>query len=274
VAPVWEQLCAADPALAATLMADDGAETKAAHPDAAPRPDAAEARTARAAGAAAPWPAGVDALLDAYFALEDPRRLEPEARELLVEVELESGLLLRGYVDRVDRIGPVGSNGSTPRAPGPVDDCAAAAPQAPGHGAGAYRVVDYKTGTAPGLTTEARALFQMKFYALVLLLLRGRAPAELRLMYLTGPEALHYVPDEAQLLRFGRMLDAMWVAIRAAGATGDFRPNRGPACAWCCHRALCPAWDGVPPPYPGWPADTGPPSGADVGARPERSGAT
>ena len=59
-------------------------------------------------------------LLDAYFALEDPRLLEPEARELLVEVELESGLLLRGYIDRVD-----------------VD----AAPDG-----ATIRVVDYKTG--------------------------------------------------------------------------------------------------------------------------------
>ena len=51
------------------------------------------------------WLASAEPLLDAYFALEDPRLLEPEARELLVEVELESGLLLRGYVDRVDRTG-------------------------------------------------------------------------------------------------------------------------------------------------------------------------
>ena len=185
--------------------------------------------------------------------MEDPRRLDPEARELLVEAELESGLLLRGYVDRIDRIG--GADGVDPD---PAD--ASTAADSPGDvraapGNGGYRVVDYKTGSAPGPMTEARALFQMKFYALVLLLLRGRPPGELRLMYLTGPEVLRYVPDEAQLRRFGRMLDAMWVAIRAAGATGDFRPNRGPACAWCCHRAVCPAWDGVPPPYPGWPAE-------------------
>ena len=59
-------------------------------------------------------------------------------------------------------------------------------------------MVDYKTGTAPRPAAEARALFQMKFYALVLLLLRGVVPAELRLMYLTGPEALRYIPDEAR----------------------------------------------------------------------------
>jgi putative RecB family exonuclease len=170
--------------------------------------------------------AGTDALLDAYFTLEDPRLLEPEARELLVEAELESGLLLRGYIDRVD-VSP----------------------------AGRIRLVDYKTGTAPRPAAELRALFQMKFYALMLLLLRGVVPAELRLMYLTGPEALTYVPDEAELRRFARTLDAMWLAIRAAGATGDFRPNTGPWCDGCAHQALCPAWGGEAPPYPGWPDD-------------------
>ena len=234
VAPAWAELCAAEPGLAAALFG-------ATAPEAAPPGVAGAAETAGSVGPAEveqadAWLAGVGPLLDAYFALEDPRLLEPQAREQLVEVELESGVLLRGYVDRIDADG------------------------------GDYRVVDYKTGSAPGPAVEARALFQMKFYALVLLLLRGRAPRELRLMYLTGPVVLHYVPDEEQLLRFARTLEAMWAAIRAAGTTGDFRPNPGPACAWCSHRALCPAWDGVPPPYPGWPADVpaaGPPDRAD-----------
>ena len=205
VAPAWAQLCTDDPRLPAALadaLTTDGAD------------DA--------------WLASAEPLLDAYFALEDPRLLEPEARELLVEVELESGLLLRGYVDRVDRTGPDGAT---------------------------LRVVDYKTGSAPRPVAEARALFQMKFYALALLHLRGVMPTELRLLYLTGPEELRYTPDEAQLRRFARTLDAIWAAIRAAGVTGDFRPNPGPSCAWCCHKSLCPAWDGVPPPYPGWPGD-------------------
>ena len=63
-------------------------------------------------------------------------------------------------------------------------------------------MVDYKTGSAPRPVAEARALFQMKFYALALLCLRGVMPTELRLLYLTGPEELRYVPDEAQLRRF------------------------------------------------------------------------
>ena len=114
-------------------------------------------------------------------------------------------------------------------------------------------MVDYKTGSAPRPIAEARALFQMKFYALALLMLRGVMPTELRLLYLTGPEVLHYTPDEAQLRRFARTLEAIWAAIRTAGSTGDFRPNPGPSCGWCGYKPLCPAWDGVPPPYPGWP---------------------
>jgi putative RecB family exonuclease len=217
LAPAWERLCADDPRLPAALglPADDRADR------------GVDAGTDGGALDVDAWLAGAAPLLDAYFTLEDPRLLEPEARELLVEVELESGLLLRGYIDRVDHTGP----------------------------SGALRVVDYKTGSAPRPVAEARALFQLKFYALALLYLRGVMPTELRLLYLTGPEELRYTPDEAQLRRFTRTLDAIWAAIRSAGATGDFRPNPGPSCAWCDHKAVCPAWDGVPPPYPGWPGD-------------------
>ena len=41
-------------------------------------------------------------VLDRYFTLEDPRRLEPAERELYVETVLDSKLLLRGFVDRLD----------------------------------------------------------------------------------------------------------------------------------------------------------------------------
>ena len=143
-----------------------------------------------------------------------------------METELASGLLLRGYVDRVD-VAPTGE----------------------------VRIVDYKTGTAPRQVAEARALFQMKFYALALLHLRGVVPTQLRLMYLADGESLSYAPDEAELRRFERTLEAIWVAIRAAGTTGDFRANPSRMCDWCSHKAFCPAWDGEPPEYPGWPGD-------------------
>ena len=204
VAPAWAQLCADDPRLPAALFGAEAGPTDDKGPDdygagdhgpgdngpADEDPPADETASPQVAG----WLASAEPLLDAYFALEDPRLLEPEARELLVEVELESGLLLRGYVDRVDRVDRGGPDGAT------------------------IRVVDYKTGSAPRPVAEARALFQMKFYALALLCLRGVMPTELRLLYLTGPEELRYAPDEAQLRRFARTLDAIWTAIRSAGS--------------------------------------------------------
>ncbi|MEW2499583.1 MULTISPECIES: RecB family exonuclease [unclassified Amycolatopsis] len=170
------------------------------------------------------WLASAEKLLDAYFELEDPRRLEPEACELHVEIELGSGVLLRGYIDRVD-VAPTGE----------------------------IRVVDYKTGAAPREIGEAKAMFQMKFYAVVLWRLRGIVPRQLKLMYLTDGQSLAYTPDEAELVRFERTLEAIWQAILKAGKTGDFRPNPGKLCSWCDHQAHCPEFGGTPPEYPGWP---------------------
>jgi putative RecB family exonuclease len=160
-------------------------------------------------------------LLGRYFALEDPQRLEPAEREVHVATRLESGLLLHGYIDRVD----VSS-------------------------AGDVRIVDYKTGRSPGEHFEAKALFQMKFYALVVWRTRGVIPRMLQLIYLGNAEMLRYEPEERDLLATERKVQALWDAIQRAHTTGDWRPNRSILCEWCDHRALCPAWGGTPPPLP------------------------
>ena len=149
------------------------------------------------------------------------RRLEPAERELYVETLLDSRLLLRGFVDRVD-VSPDGR----------------------------IRVVDYKTGRSPGPGFEAKALFQMKFYALVLWRTRGVVPSMLQLVYLGNAEILRYVPDEHDLRATERKVEAVWRAIRHAEETGDWRPSPSRMCDWCAHQALCPAYGGTPPPLP------------------------
>ncbi|WP_243653191.1 RecB family exonuclease [Pseudonocardia endophytica] len=178
------------------------------------------------------WLDSASALLDTYFTLEDPRTVVPSAVEEPVEVVLDSaslpaGLPLRGFVDRLDRID-----------------------------GGGIRVVDYKTGSSPGEFYELGALFQLKFYALAVLATRGVVPAELRLLYLADGQMLRYSPDADELGRFTRLLEAIWAAVLLAGESGDFRPNPGRACRNCAFTELCPAWDGTPPPYPGWPSIT------------------
>jgi putative RecB family exonuclease len=193
--PEWVRLCADDPGLAA-LLSDEEERAR--------------------------FLADAHAALTGYFRLEDPRRLEPAEREWYVEAELDSGLRLRGYVDRLDV--------ST---------------------AGDIRVVDYKTGKVPLEAYEASALFQMKFYALVIWRLRGVIPRMLQLMYLSGDgQVLRYSPDEADLRATERKLEALWAAISRARETGDWRPRPSRLCDWCRHKALCPESGGTLPPLP------------------------
>ncbi|MDT9592313.1 PD-(D/E)XK nuclease family protein [Nocardioides zeae] len=196
--PAWSQVGEAEPAVLALLS-----------------PHAADGPTEEA------WLEQCGRVVDRYFTLEDPRRLEPAERELYVETVTGSRLVLRGIVDRLD-----------------------VAPD------GRVRVVDYKTGRSPGVGFEARALFQMRFYALVLLRSRGVLPAALQLMYLGNGEIITDRPDERDLLALERKVEAIWQAISEARTSGDWQPRPSKLCGWCAHQALCPAYGGTPPPFP------------------------
>jgi putative RecB family exonuclease len=195
--PEWERLLAEEPELS-TLFDDDEDES-----------------------AREEWLTEARGMVERYFSLEDPRRLEPASRELYVETVLDSGLQLRGYIDRVD-VAPTGE----------------------------VRVVDYKTGKAPRADFEARALFQMKFYALVLWRLRGTVPRLLQLMYLGNGEILRYAPDESDLRATERKVEALWKAIRRAMDSGEWRERTSRLCDWCDHKERCPSFGGRPPPLP------------------------
>jgi putative RecB family exonuclease len=215
LAPQWERLITEEPGLAGLF--DEEQEQSA-------------------------WLTEARAMLDRYFMLEDPTRLEPRHREHAVEAVLESGLRLRGYIDRVD----VAAGGE-------------------------IRIVDYKTGSSPREEYEASALFQMKFYAVVLWLTEQQVPKLLQLIYLGNGEIVRYAPDESDLRATVRKIDALWRAIERARSTGDWRPRPGRLCAWCAHQAICPAFGGTPPPLPpvaDIPAQSGPPAPAEVPAQP------
>ncbi len=194
IEPEWDRLLAAEPELGGLFEQDDERLL---------------------------WLTSAREMLDRYFTLEDPTRLEPAHRELQVQAVLHSGLRLRGYIDRLDV-----------------------------SAAGDVRIVDYKTGTAPREDFEARALFQMKFYALMLWRTRGTVPALLQLMYLGNGEIMRYAPDEADLLATERKVEAVWRAIERAREAQDWRPRRGRLCSWCSHQKLCPEFGGTPPPLP------------------------
>ena len=157
-------------------------------------------------------------VLDRYFTLEDPTRLEPAEREVVRR-------------DRA-RLRAAAARHRRPARRGPD---------------GAVRVVDYKTGSAVAEGFEAKALFQLRFYALILWRTRGVVPADA-----AAGLPRHHQRDRALRARRGRP-----ARHRAQGATrcgrrssvaketGDWRPSRGQQCDWCAYQAHCPAFGGT-----------------------------
>lgn len=155
-------------------------------------------------------------LLSNYFHLEIPSRINPAGKEVYVQTRLPSGILLRGIVDRVDR-----------------------APD------GRLRVIDYKTGKAPSTRFLDDALFQMRFYALVLREI-DRLPSRMQLLYLKSQSVLTLDPQAADVDQFEDRLLTLWDAVSKSALSGDFVPKKGPLCGWCSYQAICPLFGGEP----------------------------
>ncbi|WP_029089224.1 RecB family exonuclease [Brevibacterium album] len=160
-------------------------------------------------------------LLEGYFTLELPEKVEPAAREQFVQAELDDGLRLRGFVDRTD-IAP----------------------------AGQVRLVDYKTGKQPKPQYAREADFQMRFYALVHWRSRRELVHTLQLFYLGSRTTVAKRPTAADVERTEHEILALWEEIARAAETDRWRPRKSPLCGWCQFKPLCPAWGGTPPPTP------------------------
>lgn len=169
--------------------------------------------------AAAQWFGDAQERLRTYFEMENPTRIEPEGRELLVETQLDGGPLLRGIIDRVDVA---------------VD--------------GSVRIIDYKTGKSPAPQYSHTARFQMRFYALVVERLRERRPALTRLLYLRDGVHVDLHPTDEDIAAVEHEVRELWREITATALRGEFRPQKSRLCSWCSFQALCPAFGGTPPP--------------------------
>lgn len=204
VSEAWLRLAAADEPAAHSLLIDaklDPASQSADH-------------------YAAAMVTKIQPLLETYFTLEDPTRLEPHAREVAISVEIAEGFNIRGFIDRVDK--------------------------AP---AGQIRIVDYKTGRAPRAGFESKPMFQMRFYALAWWRLTGEIPAMLQLLYLGSKEVLRYEPDEQDLLNTEQKILSIRARIHNAVSEG-FKPTPSKLCSWCSYQHLCPSYGGTPPELP------------------------
>ncbi|WP_430866871.1 RecB family exonuclease [Demequina aurantiaca] len=187
------------------------------HAMVAKQPDLADLHADDAAVQA--WLADGVGRLGTYFQMENPQRLEPQAREEFVEFQLEDGPLLRGIIDRVD-VAPDGS----------------------------IRLIDYKTGKKPLPQYSAKVQFQMRFYALLVERLRGTRPALLQLLFLRDGGTIELRPDAGDLEKVEFEIRELWNDIRAAAESGNFRPRKSKLCGWCNFQDQCPEFGGVTPP--------------------------
>ena len=165
------------------------------------------------------WFASARTLIGNYFTMENPRFLQPDARESFINATLPSGLHIRGIIDRIDK-----------------------APN------GALRVVDYNTGKSPHPRFQADAIFQMRFYAAALFIARGSLPARTQLIYLKDGRTLTYDPVPADVDSLALELDSTWSAIEERLDTGEFEAKTSPFCNWCRFQEFCPAFGGQAPP--------------------------
>ena len=153
-------------------------------------------------------------LLANYFSVEDPQDIEPVDCELDLLEEVND-VRVRGILDRIDE----NENGD-------------------------LVVTDYKTGKAPPERFALPAFFALKIYALLTRRRFGRAPSELRLLYLNGPTLYSLAVNDRQLDAMERQIRALWNAIQRALERQSFPPRPSRLCDWCSFQGICPAFGG------------------------------
>jgi putative RecB family exonuclease len=156
------------------------------------------------------------ALIDRYFAMEDPRTVREIGLELWMEADV-GALRLRGIIDRLE----LDANGE-------------------------LIVTDYKTGRAPSGNFEQKSLAGVHFYSFLCEAVFGKRPAKIRLMYLNSGETIETVPSAQSVKFITTRTTAVWSAVERACTTGDFRPRPSKLCDYCSFKQWCPAFGGDP----------------------------
>jgi len=159
-------------------------------------------------------------LVGKYFQLEDPRTIQPEGLELMLETEV-GGVRLRGIIDRLER-----------------------------DAEGRLVVTDYKSGRVPSERFEQGKLGGVHFYAYLCEQVLGERPARIQLYYLAQPVAIVAEPSDQSIRGLKSKVGAIWTAVERACERDDFRPNPGKLCDWCAFKDYCPAFGGDPSSVP------------------------
>ncbi|OGF31220.1 hypothetical protein A3H09_01040 [Candidatus Falkowbacteria bacterium RIFCSPLOWO2_12_FULL_45_13] len=145
----------------------------------------------------------------------------------------EKFYIMRGTIDRIDKIGPAAGSASSPRpdfvVSAPSNELGIKAEQADG-----LKLVDYKTGRAKE-TLSFEDKEQLFIYQLAAAELFKQPVSGLAFYYLENNSEIEFIGQARDLEKIKAKIIA---AIEAIGR-GEFPPKPGQICAWCDFRGIC-----------------------------------
>jgi putative RecB family exonuclease len=159
-----------------------------------------------------------EAIIQSYFAMEDPTSINSEGVELRLGVDVD-GTPLFGILDRLDR----DSDGS-------------------------LTIVDYKTGSLPNRNYDSQTFANTELYAALCEAKLGERPSTIRLMYVAHGKAIERPVSDVIVKARAKAASNAWTKINRYYEDGDFpaTPSRN-ACRFCSFKDLCRS-KGVPVP--------------------------
>ena len=162
--------------------------------------------------------AETDAIIETYFAMEDPRAIVSEGVELRVKVTVDDTPLL-GILDRLDR-----------------DE------------EGNLVIVDYKTGSVPNRNFDSYTFANAELYAVLCEAKLHERPTKIRLLYVSQGQSIERSVSDAVLRARTVAATSAWRQIKEFYDHGDFptSPSKN-ACRFCAFTDRCPdAWASTP----------------------------
>jgi putative RecB family exonuclease len=159
-----------------------------------------------------------EAIIQSYFAMEDPTAINSEGVELRLGVDVD-GTPLYGILDRLDR----DSDGS-------------------------LTIVDYKTGSLPNRNYDAQTFANTELYAALCEAKLGERPSTIRLMYVAHGKSIERNVSDVVVRARTKAATSAWTKINRYYQDGDFPATPSShACRFCAFKDLCRS-EGVPVP--------------------------
>jgi putative RecB family exonuclease len=158
-------------------------------------------------------------IIDAYFAMEDPREVTSEGVELRLGVTVDDTPLF-GILDRLDR-----------------------------DAQGNLIIVDYKTGALPNRNFDSQTFANAELYAVLCQAKLGETPSKIRLLYVSHGESVERNVTDVVIRARSNAATSAWKKIQRYYEDGDFpaTPSTN-ACRFCAYKEICRS-NGVPVPY-------------------------